>query len=453
MKLIRFQATKVHDYMNFDIDFNSDVSFLIGANGSGKTTAIKMIKAILSPSIVDLLSISFEYCQLDIERAGKKIAIVFERKSKKSNEFMASYDNFGCMIELPEHILRSIDYVEFDKKESFTTEIESLSDNEVFNKIRKLPTPIFLGVDRKNSDGNISLRGLREAYITTSNRRHIQKGVLGNALLETQLMIQDSYKGIRNLEEKQSGVLRDSILKSSFKFSSFNPEDIRNPNRNVMQVNQLINKKQEIQRALSKIDGVDESLYSEVESFFGSLGNILSEMDNSGDEAGFNLNWLMNQAQIKRIYDLVDVIETYDNKIQDIYKPVIEFLDIVNKFFIDSNKKIAVDPVGRILVYINERKRNHSVGCLSSGERQLLIIIAHVIFNRYRTGIIPKQNIIIIDEPEISLHMRWQEMFSEIILEVSPETQFILATHSPDIVGDLTSKCKKVMRASDTHVR
>lgn len=59
MRIKRFVARKVHDYMDFDIDFNKDVNFLIGSNGSGKTTSIKLIKAILSPSLKDIISISF----------------------------------------------------------------------------------------------------------------------------------------------------------------------------------------------------------------------------------------------------------------------------------------------------------------------------------------------------------------------------------------------------------
>jgi predicted ATP-dependent endonuclease of OLD family len=68
------------------------------------------------------------------------------------------------------------------------------------------------------------------------------------------------------------------------------------------------------------------------------------------------------------------------------------------------------------------------------------VLIANVMLNRY-TSI---SRVIIIDEPEISLHLKWQEKFSETILAINPETQFILATHSPDIVGEMTDKCLKV---------
>lgn len=345
--------------------------------------------------------------------------------------------------------MRELEFSDSRLNENLLTELDTISDNAVFNKIRKLPTPIFLGVDRKNGNSsNYSVRSFREAFISPNRRNNIARGLLGDALLETQLMIQDSYKGIRSLEDKKGVILKDKILRSSFKLSSFNPEDFTRSNKHLMHISQLVNKKSEINRALSKVGDAERSLSDEVDSFFDSLEQLLNEYKNSGDEAGFSLNWLINQAQIRRISDLVDIIESYDKEIQEIYKPINEFISTINKFFKDSNKTISVDPVGRIMVNIDNRRRAYSVDCLSSGERQLLIIISNVLFNKYHNMLMPKKTVIIIDEPELSLHMRWQEKFSETILESSPETQFILATHSPDIVGELTSKCKKVKTRS-----
>ena len=48
--------------------------------------------------------------------------------------------------------------------------------------------------------------------------------------------------------------------------------------------------------------------------------------------------------------------------------------------------------------------------------------------------------IFIVDEPELSLHLGWQEIFVRSITEASPKTQFILATHSPTIVGSVENE-------------
>jgi predicted ATP-dependent endonuclease of OLD family len=52
-----------------------------------------------------------------------------------------------------------------------------------------------------------------------------------------------------------------------------------------------------------------------------------------------------------------------------------------------------------------------------------------------------RSNVFIIDEPELSLHLRWQEMLLEKMIESNPRAQIIVATHSPEIVGELRDNC------------
>ena len=73
---------------------------------------------------------------------------------------------------------------------------------------------------------------------------------------------------------------------------------------------------------------------------------------------------------------------------------------------------------------------------LSSGEKQLLILLTYIRYNS-------KLQLFIIDEPELSLHPKWQEEFLDAIEVLMPkESQLILATHSPEIVGDNEKYCK-----------
>lgn len=52
-----------------------------------------------------------------------------------------------------------------------------------------------------------------------------------------------------------------------------------------------------------------------------------------------------------------------------------------------------------------------------------------------------KRNVIFIaDEPELSLHVKWQEKLINAIRELNPNAQLIIATHSPDIVADYRNK-------------
>lgn len=69
---------------------------------------------------------------------------------------------------------------------------------------------------------------------------------------------------------------------------------------------------------------------------------------------------------------------------------------------------------------------------LSSGEQHIVVLLYRLIFETSKGGVI------LLDEPEISLHPVWQEAFVDLLSKVSElkECQIVLATHSPTLVGD-----------------
>ncbi len=69
---------------------------------------------------------------------------------------------------------------------------------------------------------------------------------------------------------------------------------------------------------------------------------------------------------------------------------------------------------------------------LSSGEQHELVLFYELLFR-----VIPG-SLILIDEPELSLHVVWQEQFLKDVQQVTQLTDIdiILATHSPDIISD-----------------
>ncbi|MBC3421868.1 MULTISPECIES: AAA family ATPase [Pseudomonas] len=70
----------------------------------------------------------------------------------------------------------------------------------------------------------------------------------------------------------------------------------------------------------------------------------------------------------------------------------------------------------------------------SSGEQCLLVLILGI------AGHICDESLVLIDEPEISLHPRWQEEFMELLINSFAgyrDCQFVIATHSPQIIARL----------------
>ncbi len=69
---------------------------------------------------------------------------------------------------------------------------------------------------------------------------------------------------------------------------------------------------------------------------------------------------------------------------------------------------------------------------LSSGEKHLLVLYGRLIFQ------VPSDSLLMIDEPELSLHVDWQEYFLKDIQRIIKLRKFdvILATHSPTLIDD-----------------
>ena len=121
------------------------------------------------------------------------------------------------------------------------------------------------------------------------------------------------------------------------------------------------------------------------------------------------------------ILDILNLIED-NNK-------YFEVITNINKIFLKftENKRIVFKN-NEVKIHIDDgRSVMHSFGELSSGERHLLtfIIILSLIGRN--------KDLIMIDEPGISLDTDWQESLTDFLIKLCPHSQIILTTHSPDI--------------------
>lgn len=94
----------------------------------------------------------------------------------------------------------------------------------------------------------------------------------------------------------------------------------------------------------------------------------------------------------------------------------------INRLFKNTEKRVD-DEQGDFAFRLNNAKKL-SVYDLSAGEKQLLLILLTVIIQE------EKPSVLLLDEPEISLHILWQHELIEIIRTLNPNCQIILATHS-----------------------
>ena len=137
-------------------------------------------------------------------------------------------------------------------------------------------------------------------------------------------------------------------------------------------------------------------------------------------------NIAMGNGAIKNILDweiqneLNRLLDLKDEKLND------KFIKSLNEIFKESDKIVSFNEAMELeFLFKNEKL---SFVNLSSGERQ-------IIYTLLKVAIATKNNaLILMDEPEISLHLSWQEKLITQIRTINPDSQLIIVTHSPAIV-------------------
>lgn len=114
-------------------------------------------------------------------------------------------------------------------------------------------------------------------------------------------------------------------------------------------------------------------------------------------------------------------------KAQDIAMEKNHFLDLIDSLFVDTGKVVLRD---RNEIVLSQWGEELSPYKLSSGEKQMLIILLTVLVENH------EPYTLFMDEPEISLHIEWQQKMISIIRDLNPNAQIIMTTHSPAVIMD-----------------
>jgi len=99
----------------------------------------------------------------------------------------------------------------------------------------------------------------------------------------------------------------------------------------------------------------------------------------------------------------------------------IQFQDIVDELFSDTHKIIDRKSNEIELIQGDDRLEPY---CLSSGEKQILVILLTVLVQDH------KHCALLMDEPEVSLHIEWQQQLITLVRKINPNVQVILTTFS-----------------------
>ena len=469
MKVARLHAEKVHGYLPIDVEFFDNLTFLTGLNGSGKTSALRLLMALLTPNIDDLGSISFATAAVTI-RTGDEEVIVKAEKTPDSVTLSVT-----SMLE-PLHISSSDLELYMDvrrREEPRSPILEKYQQHPIFQRIKEISTPMFLGLDRRfyapGTVGDDMSDARRREYLARRFWPEDQalRGTAVAALVEVNYLVVTRMQEVRASQEQLDERLRAQFFTKAFEYK---PSDImvkpaRLPSR--PEIERYRQQLVKIERAAEGVKIPVPEIQSALTHFFERMSLVVESLDKSAQtkrpaktsakkstdhtlaEPSFPdknyIEWIINKPQADRILEHLRLLDEYIENRNALRDPINRFLSLVNGFLAQTKKVVSVANNGQLTVSIRGSTEPRPISALSSGERQLLVMLAHLSLNPNLAG----SGVFIVDEPELSLHIDWQEKFVDAIREANPKVQLILATHSPAIILDRAESCRTLSEVHD----
>ena len=132
----------------------------------------------------------------------------------------------------------------------------------------------------------------------------------------------------------------------------------------------------------------------------------------------------------------------------EVSRPKALFQDTIDQLFSETHKtidrrsnEIQFEQNGEVLTPYQ----------LSSGEKQMLVILMTVLIE------CGQPYALLMDEPEISLHIEWQQQLITLIRRLNPRAQIILSTHSPALImdgwNDVVTEVEEIIAPSNLALR
>lgn len=432
MKILELKITKLHDYIDYNITFNKDVTFLYGDNGCGKTTVLNIITSIITGRVYELFKFRFNSIALKyIEQHSNTPKKIIIHKNNENSTLIINYNQKDYEIEL-----QRIRIMEERIEEEIEIEHLYLSEYSVLSEIKKEFSYIYLPLNRNGSiNDNVSIymrKKLHRLYTRASAYSDL-------TINDVTTLIRESYNRINFTLSKINENFSEELLKSFLDI-----ENITNAKQLLIYANKLnpddISKIQnDYTVVLKTIKKWDDSTNEKITIFFESL---LNDIKKSKNENGLNIEILFKLSELIKINSVIEKAERLEQSKSKVTQPLSNFLNAVNKFIKGKNnkKEICIDKEGQLFLKTSHKPKI-DLQLLSSGEKQIVTFFAYLVFGLNNTN----QSLFIVDEPELSLHLEWQLEFVDTLLELNPDIQLIFATHSPEIIGKRRDKAFKLI--------
>ena len=441
VKLIGIDVKKLYGCYNYHVDFYSDVTFIYGLNGCGKTTILNITEAIITGQLFKLFNYNFTEINLYYAKKAtpsQKKVIKIESIKDNLNITFNRKNYIISMLDIENNIPRAARayrdlatyyYSRFD----FLLDIQS-TFNYVYLPLNRSYLPY------EELESNYYARN-HNRFIKESDF-HIDNDSRDGAMIKIESIIYQNHSRASMIINKINDSFRNDILKPQIGISdTYNFSDFLNEIEN-NSVPKLQKTQKEYIRILKELNIINYNEEENYNNFFKTFIEQFSDYVNREVKDGVPLELIFKFHEISRIQKTIDMAEKIEQRKASVMKPMETFLNIMNSFIgnSDDDKELCINNDGQIYFKTKYSKDQISIQHLSSGEKQLITFFSNLIFMvKDRSS-----GIFVVDEPELSLHLSWQKIFIDKVLEVNKNIQLIFATHAPEIIGNRRNKMYKL---------
>jgi ABC-type lipoprotein export system ATPase subunit len=439
----RVEAYGIHDRYNVAVDLYPDINILYGRNGSGKTTLLHIIANILNGSLERFAFLQFD--RIILTRAGQR-RILLERGVDKERA-----ERIAVILGRTRIGSFTIDQAERYAQATEPDEEDHSLFQSIKQKLRPISRPAYFPAFRTMIEAWASVEPevLSRRYPRRPSvplpERDLQPTALARTLfgpfvpdirypspqeIERELSAEARSAALRIAETGQRGLSRAFVDVLEAVLSGAILRDEKTTSADMLGVfAQIV----ELQRTIEKtriIEGGPRQVRP------GSVQEV------------------RNQLAHQRTRDLertaAYVLDVYRKSLEDqaslqgkLSAPISQYLASVNEFLegkhlVVTRKEVAssslADRHDRLVWIKFEDGSLESLRSLSSGERQIVSMLyaaRHMAAPHDQAG-----SAVLIDEPEISLHVDWQRPLMSKMCQQLGKRQIIVCTHSPQIGGD-----------------
>lgn len=433
----------------------TNASILYGDNGVGKSTILRLAFHLLSAAHdrghrTALYKTIFENLEVDLT-SGHQIGAKF---IKNQNDIDAP-KTLSLSIKKGNETLVIWDYMPRGRRESLHAD-----DDELYVEVSKDGSPIVRRRKPRKFSEQAKMRG-EQAYIATlkeiaptlyilNAERRLDSDAVADPSDEVELrrlMHYEETRKINDLVARSREIALTQALSAASKWIA--RKAVQSANRGSENVHSVYSN---VLKHLVGSPNKDEigSNTADIAALIKQLANIEIKTE---ELAQYELATSLSTTDFKKALNtrstakrtltanlLSPYVTSLDgrlNAIEPIYKIINRFILTVNSLLTD---KSIYFKLSQGFSFKNKNKETLEPGQLSSGEQQLLLLFCYVLVAR------DTPSIFMIDEPEISLNIKWQRQLIQSLLDITSDSriQFIFASHSLELLSQHRSRVVKL---------